>query len=75
MICLFHRNGKMLFWNGITNHLLHRNLTIRCQKVENGLPDLFSKLLANLIDWKNEYLIAQLRAEFQQKLFRLKTCP
>ena len=31
------------------NHLLYPNLTIRCQKVENGSPDMFSKLLANLI--------------------------
>ena len=29
----------------------------------------------NLIVWKTEYLIAQLRTGFRQKLFRLKTCP
>ena len=46
-----------------------------CQKVENGSPDMFSKLLTNLIGWKIEYLIVQLRTGFRQKLFRLKTCP
>ena len=34
-----------------------------------------SKLLTNLPSWKTEYLIAQLRTGFQQKLFRLKKCP
>ena len=33
-------------------------MTIRCQKVESGLPALFSKLLANLTGRKTEYLIA-----------------
>ena len=47
MICLFHRNGKMLFWKWPKNHLLYPNLTIRCEKVENGLPDMFLKLLEN----------------------------
>ena len=29
--------------------LIIANLTTRCQKVENRLPDMFSKLLAHLI--------------------------
>ena len=38
MTCLFHRNGKRLFWKWPQNHLSYPNLTIRSQKVENGSP-------------------------------------
>ena len=33
------------------------------------------KLLVNLTGWKTEYLIAQLKTGFRQKVHRLKTCP
>ena len=45
------------------------------QKVENGSSHTNSNLLVNLTFWKTEYLIAQLRTGFRQKVFRLKTCP
>ena len=51
------------------------NLTIRCQKFENGSSDTRLKLIANLTGWKTEYLIVQLRTRFRQKNSRLKTCP
>jgi hypothetical protein len=43
MICLFHRNRKTLFWKWPKNHLFYPNLTIRCQKIENGSPYMFPK--------------------------------
>jgi len=43
--------------------------------VENGSLHTNSKLLVNLTFWKTEYLIAQLRTGFRQKVFILKTCP
>ena len=33
-IDIFHRNGKMLTFLLLKNHLLYANLTTRCQKVE-----------------------------------------
>jgi len=75
MICLFHRNGKTLFWKWPQNHPFYPNPTIRCQKIENGLPHTNSKLLVNLTFRKTEHLIAQLRAGLQQKVPRPKTCP
>ena len=59
----------------LKNHLLYPNLTTRCQKVEKKISADELKLLLNLIGWKTEYLIAQLRTVSQQKLFRLKTYP
>ena len=55
--------------------LFYPNLTIICQKVEKGLSHMHLKLVPNLTGWKTEYLIAQLRTGFRQKVFRLKTCP
>ena len=48
---------------------------IICLFHQNGVLHTNSKLLANLTGWKTEYLISQLRAGFEQKLYRLKTCP
>ena len=33
------------------------------------------KLVTNLTGWKTEYLIAQLRTGFRQKVYSIKTCP
>jgi hypothetical protein len=74
-IDIFHQNGKMPSFLWLKNNSLYANLTTRCQKVENILLRTNSKLLPNLTGWKTEYLIAQLRTGFQQKVFRLKTCP
>ena len=70
----FTDKEKDRFGNGLRIINLS-NLTIRCQKVEKGLPHTNLKLLVNLTFWKTDYLIAQLRAGFQQNVFRLKTCP
>ena len=60
----------------VLNHLFYPNLTIRCQKIEKGLLHTNSKLYMYKFDrLKTEYLIAQLRTGFRQKVFRLKTCP
>ena len=59
----------------LKNQLLYPNLTTRCHKVEKIVRQTNLKLLVNLTSWKTEYLFAQLRTGFQQKLFRLKTCP
>ena len=75
MICLFHWNRKTPLWKWPYNNLFYPNLTIRYQKVENGSSHTNSKLLVNLTFWKTEYLIAQLRTGFRQKVYRLKTCP
>ena len=51
---------------------MYPNLTTRCGKIEKIVRQTSSKLLVNLTNWKTEYLIAQLRTGFWQKLFRLK---
>ena len=66
---------KIVFWKWPKNHLFYPNLTIKCQKIEKGLLHTNFKLVTNLTGLKIEYLIAQLRTDFQQKVFRLKTCP
>ena len=76
------KNSKNQFFQTISKKVVFfiflysgNGLTIRCQKVERGLPHMNSKLLVNLTFWKTEYLIAQLRTGIWQKNIRLKTCP
>ena len=56
MICLFHQNGKTLFWN----HLLHLNLTIRCQKLKRIIAHAFetTNKFDKLKNWVHTWLLS-----------------
>ena len=49
-------------------NIIHWVAGTRCQKDEKIVRQMNSKLLLNLTGWKTEYLIAQHRTGFQQKL-------